>query len=209
MEIIDFDFRQRFKDNWNFPLAESPLQQSPIDSNIVLHDLETSINAYKDMIANGEPLFSETKVGDLYKIGSDKNLIYYQLDANNELTFGIRLEKKGEHYFVTLVAKTSNNPNYVSNLYLTILKDLNARLLSDNKLTLGGFSIWERLLSSGADIGVYEPADASNSFKLVKTFEELKSYFGTDKNNPKFTQTRFVLGLHAPIIEAWEQFLQR
>ena len=211
MKFSEFNPRQEFKDSWVF---ETPAQQTGINSKTALGVIYSNVLAYKTAIKDEIPGFSESIESDLNKIRSQTKVIYYKL-KNNKMTFGIELDKHGSNYYVSLVAKDESNPEYVSNLYIRILQDLNSRILSDNKLTLGGFSIWIRLLSSSlVTVAVYDPKNTSgsvenNSYKQINSELELKQYFGLDINNPDYAKTRFVLGLKVPMSEAWEKFTNR
>jgi hypothetical protein len=201
MRSVEFDFRQRFKDNW---IVESPLQHIGIDNQTALRIIKDDIAGYQDAIDSGFDGITIEQKENLTKISSSSTVIYFETNV----TFGVKLEKHGQNYFVTLVAKDESNPKHVSDLYIEILNDLGSRIISDKKQTLGGFKIWKYLFRSGASIGVIEADDVNSGMTIIRSEEELDSYFGTDSNNSKFN-TRYVLGTKNQIFEAWEQFSTR
>ena len=206
-EIVDCDFRQLFKDNWVF---ESPLEQVGISAVVALNTIMADIESCYVAMDEKFPGFYHKLVDNFQKIITPTKVIYFQLTSDEKtLLFGVELEKHGQNYRVLLTAKSNSNPQFVSDIYLIILDDLDARILSDNKLTIGGFSIWKYLFLDGAYVGVYDITNVNNSYTRIKTIEELESYFGSNKNDPKISKSRFVLGNQTTMIEAWEQFAFR
>jgi hypothetical protein len=135
---------------------------------------------------------------NLYKMDFE-NDVYYWYEKDGILWIGSILEKKPRNVAVLMTGKNpdaSGSP-YASDLYLAIINDLKNLsgspknlVVSDKTLSASGFKIWHRLFSDGHVVSVYDRTKPGESFTRCETENELKSFFGKDRNYQNY---RYIL----------------
>lgn len=181
MSTNEKSFIQRFNESWIF---EMPRYTGPSGHN-PFSDLKTVITAN---IENGH---SPQKQGNnLFRLVIDSSELYYWISDNSQMKIVARLSKFKNGLAIELVGKEAGAGQYASEFYQSILSTISGSLLfSGALLSLEGLSVWERLLSSGDTIMVFDPNN-TKIFQKLNTVDELKIFLGNTENYENY---RFVL----------------
>jgi len=183
----DIDDRLSFNESW---LYEEPEQMEFAAWPTVKNDINDLRKARPQSVK---------KIGaNLYRMDFDRE-VYYWYEKNGIFWVGTSLEKTSRNVAVLMTGKNpeASGAPYASDLYIAILKDLknltgSAKnlVVSDKTLSTSGFKIWHRLFSDGHVVSVYDRTKPGASFTRCETEDELKSFFGKDRNYQNY---RYIL----------------
>lgn len=159
--------------------------------------------SYGNLIMNLRNLIQEAIDLGYKKIKLTKNVFkietadicYYWFEKNKKIILAAELEKSPLALIVRLVGKDDqyiHKDPKASKLYEIILKDISLplRFFSDQTLTDEGFGIWTKLFDDGYKIAIYDKENPGNTFKQIKSKDELKSFFDHDLSYRRY---QFVL----------------
>jgi len=184
------DFRESFNESWLYEslLLELPQRLFQPDSlfNSLVEDIKECVKLYPEYIYDLSDGW--------FKYEGPQRLIFW-FEIKNEIVIGGEFDRKPQSTIVVFVAKNSKYKGekpYASDLYEYVLKDQNKSIgiESDKFLSDEGFDIWKRFLSSNHKINVYDKTKPGTTFDEIKTFDDLKKYFGDEKINQNY---RYIL----------------
>jgi len=123
---------------------------------------------------------------NVYKITVGDQSTYWTGSGDlSDVAVIVDTENDGKFCKVVLTSKNPSMPHgaapYTSDLYLAIKKDigtLNMVFTSDNMLSDDAMKLWDRLLSQGYALSVYDTSTHQYALDHVKSTDELGSYFG-------------------------------
>lgn len=183
MRKIDItDSRQCFYESW---IRESSQR---VGSRNDFNGLLYSVKEYSEY-------YPEKRITDLiyYIEGGETIYVYHKIKDN--IIAIVEFNKNLQNLSVRATAKKDEYKGkapYISDLYLAALSIANNKSIkftSDTLMTDEGFGVWNRLLSNGHEISVY---DINNPGISIKTSHktELQQYFG---DSPNMANYRFIL----------------
>jgi len=186
------DDREEFESTWLF---ESPEGTPPADySKIVQTNIRDVIDFSKSLGHRVEDLGNGLKKIELTQS------VYYWYEENRKMLLGIELVKKPQSVVVSMIGKyNKGQPPYASDLYHAILQDRkkispgadNIGIVSDKFLSDEGLKIWEKLLSLGHKVLIYNTESPGQSQIRVTNVDELRHFF--KMNDPDYRKYRYVL----------------
>lgn len=184
--IEDYDSRREFNRSW---LNEAPENIGSFDSgNPLIDSIRIRIDTFNEPVINLDNL----SMG-LRKIQGPQ-LVFYWIEKDNEIQIAVELIRASQCVTVNNIRKYSDpkQPPYASDLYLLILQDqrnynnISVRLRSDTQLTTKGFEVWARLFNQGVHISIYDTNNPGQSYRLIKTIDDLKSYFLSNREGKRY-----------------------
>ncbi len=187
--MTELSFYDNFKSTWLF---ESPM-----------YTRSSGYNTYDDLVyglkLNIDHGVTPVSVGDhLMTLPLDDHSLFCWHGNEEIINIICILHKFNKGYSIGLVGKSNKSPIYASDFYELILNKLDTDLLfSGDILNDDSIKIWDRLLSNGKNIFVYDPTNSKN-FKKLSSPVELKDFLG----NEDFKKFRYVLTNHSHIIES-------
>jgi len=148
-----------------------------------------AFEAQLEMLKENQRNYPENQksIGDgIHKITVGDQTTYWMGSSDlSEVAVIVDTENDGKFCKVVLTSKNPSMPHgaspYASDLYLVIKKDigtLNMVFTSDNMLSDDAMKLWNRLLSQGYALSVYDTSIHRYALNHVKTKDELMSYFG-------------------------------
>jgi hypothetical protein len=165
-----------------------------------------------DDIRKAKPNSIEKLNNNLFRIELTDD-VYYWFEKNGIFWVGTSLEKKPRNVAVLITGKNpeATGSPYASDLYLAILNDLKNLdgspknlLISDKTLSTSGFKIWKKLFADGHVVSVYDRTKPGETFIRCENEDELKSFFGLDRNYQNY---RYVLSESKNAqIDIWPSF---
>lgn len=176
--------RTRFIKSW---LTESPEGISPTDSY--------GINQFniRDLINSGAQV-QDTSDSRVKKIELT-NTVYYWVQDNGVIQLTVELTKNTDNLTVNSTGKDlelARQSPWADELYLAILEDSGKPVLfSDDKLTPASKKIWQRLVSSGRTVTVYDRDAPGVSRVTLSRPEQVEQFWRM--NDPRYRRWRFVL----------------
>lgn len=150
-------------------------------------------------------------IGNISKITGSQTAFYW-IEQNGHIAIGVELSVKPQALVVNAIAKNPmyrGRPPYASELYAAILKDQpkSIRPMSDTQLSDEGFKIWQKLLSAGHKVSVYDNKNPGQTFKTFNSLKELNDYFQDDDS--EFRRYQFVISESTMFGETQSFFLTR
>ena len=125
-----------------------------------------------------------------YKKIIREKVAFYWHETNSEIDIGCELTIRPQALVVNILGKKYDSTTYASDLYQIILSDNDKSILmSDEKLSDSGFSLWKRLIGLGHTISLYDRSHPGTLISL-RTPEELNDFFSQDKD---FQRYQYVL----------------
>jgi hypothetical protein len=173
------DSRTDFVNTWLFEMPEGIGKFELVD---------TVIYAIQDRIKSGATVINLSD--GLRKIEGSQVVLYWYEKAG-AIVLGAEFEKRAQGLVVTMVGKANKGrPPFASDLYNAVLADRKTaggidaiRILSDQSLSDEGIKIWERLLSQGHHISIYDANEPGKTFTEITTVTDLHKYFQDDNRN--------------------------
>lgn len=183
-ENINSDSRSCFNETW---LTEMP---SGLGSFETFDQINFTI---KERISLGSSV--ERSSNGLCKIVGNTILLYW-IENKQDIVIGVELERKQQGLVISVTGK---NPKYrgrapfASDLYDMILKDSKTpiRIFSDIQLSDEGYGIWKKLFALGHTISVYDRDAPGQSYRIIKSANEMDSFFKNDDTD--YQRYQFVL----------------
>lgn len=199
-----FDDRGDFESTWLF---ETPEGTPPTDyAKTVETNIRDVIDFTKSLGHKVEDLGHDLKKIEL------TNSVYYWYERNRQILLGVELQKKAQSVVVAMIGKyNKGQPPYASDLYHAILQDRksitpgsdNIGIVSDQFLSDEGLKIWERLLSLGHKVLIYNTELPGQSQIRITSVDELRNFY--KMSDPSYRKYRYVLSesYSYPDLIAW------
>lgn len=182
--------RTDFNQSW---LTETPMGIGSMSKEVGTRFFDTITYRIQQRLDNGEQV--QSLPSGIKKITSAEVAHYWHETNQGSIAIAVEFAVKPQALIVQGVAKNplTGSPVSAADLYSQVLADnhRSIRLLSDDRLSDEGYRIWQRLLSQGHVISVYDQQNPGQEPQSLDSVEDMDQFF--KRLDPAYRRWQFVL----------------